>query len=143
MAFPILKLDILETTPVRQKVALLLVVLGMIAAAFYYYFAEPRLEMIASLETEVEKLEGEIQTNTVKVKHLDELIAASRQLEIELAKKKERLPPADEAVMMLKQLSDLAIQLGLDIKLWKPGTQVEDPSKLFFRFPVSVEVAGG
>ena len=143
MAFPILKLDILETTPARQKVALLLVVLGMISAAFYYYFAEPRLEMIASLETEVEKLEGEIQTNTVKVKHLDELIASSRQLEIELAKKKERLPPADEAVMMLKQLSDLAIQLGLDIKLWKPGTQVEDPSKLFFRFPVSVEVAGG
>jgi len=143
MALPILKLDILETTPMRQKVALLIIVVAAIGAAFYYYFAQPRLEVIASLEEEVEKLEGEIQSNTVKVKHLDELIAANRQLEIELAKKKERLPPADEAVMMLKQLSDLAIRLGLDIKLWKPGTQVEDPSKLFFRFPVSVEVAGG
>jgi len=143
MTLPTLKLDILETTPMRQKVALLLVVLAAISAGFYYYFAQPRLEVIASLEEEVEKLDVEIQSNTVKVKHLDELILASRQLEIELAKKKERLPPADEAVMMLKQMSDLAIRLGLDIKLWKPGTQVEDPSKLFFRFPVSVEVAGG
>jgi len=143
MSLPTLKLDVLESTPMRQKVALLFVVLAVISAGFYYYFAQPRLEVIASLEEEVEKLDVEIQSNTVKVKHLDELIAASRQLEIELAKKKERLPPADEAVMMLKQLSDLAIRLGLDIKLWKPGTQVEDPSKLFFRFPVSVEVAGG
>src|SRR5262245_27950533 len=128
MTLPTLKLDVLEATPMRQKVALLFVVLAAIAGGFYYYFAQPRLEVIASLEEEVEKLDVEIQSNTVKVKHLDELILASRQLEIELAKKKERLPPADEAVMMLKQLSDLAIRLGLDIKLWKPGTQVEDPS---------------
>lgn len=143
MTLPDLKLDILESTPMRQKVALLVVLLVAIGGGFYYYFAQPRMEVIASLEEEVDKLEAEIQSNTVKVKHLDELIVANRQLEIELARKKERLPPADEAVMMLKQLSDLAIRLGLDIKLWKPGSQTEDPSKLFFRFPVSVEVAGG
>lgn len=143
MARPLVKLDYLETTPTRHKVALLVLVLGAVAGAFYYYIAQPKLDLIASLEGEVAKLEAEIQTNTVKVKHLDELIAASKQLEIELAKKKERLPPEDEAVMLLKQLSDLAIRLGLDIKLWKPGNQVEDPSKLFFRLPVNVEVAGG
>jgi type IV pilus assembly protein PilO len=80
---------------------------------------------------------------TIKVKHLDELIAASKQLEIELAKKKERLPPEEEAVMLLKQVSDLGIHLGLDIKLWKPSPKSEDPSKLFVRMPVNVEVSGG
>jgi type IV pilus assembly protein PilO len=45
--------------------------------------------------------------------------------------------------MLLKQLSDLGIRLGLDIKLWKPGNQADDPSRLFVRMPVSVEVAGG
>ena len=45
--------------------------------------------------------------------------------------------------MLLKQVSDLGIRLGLDIKLWKPGAQAEDPSKLFVRMPVSVEVSGG
>jgi type IV pilus assembly protein PilO len=60
-----------------------------------------------------------------------------------LAKKRERLPPEEEAVMLLKQVSDLGIRLGLDIKLWKPGAQTEDASKLFVRMPVNVEVAGG
>lgn len=143
MALPAVNLDILRTTPAGQKLALLVLVLGAIAGGFYYYVAQPKLDLIASLQGEVGKLEAEIQTNTVKVKHLDELIAANQQLEIELARKKERLPPEDEAVTLLKQLSDLAIRLGLDIKLWKPGNQIEDPSKLFLRLPVSVEVAGG
>jgi type IV pilus assembly protein PilO len=143
MALPTVKLEFLETTPAPQKIALLIVLLAAVVGGFYFYVADPKLEIIASLESEVAKLDAEIQTNTIKVKHLDELIAASQQLEIELAKKKERLPPEDEAVMLLKQLSDLAIRLGLDIKLWKPGNQIEDPSKLFFRLPVNVEVAGG
>ena len=76
------------------------------------------------------------------MKHLDELVAANKQLEIELAKKKERLPPEEEAIMLLKQVSDLGVRLGLDIKLWKPGAQSEDPSKLFVKMPVNVEVSG-
>ncbi len=44
--------------------------------------------------------------------------------------------------MLLKQVSDLGVRLGLDIKLWKPGAQAEDASKLFVKMPVSVEVAG-
>ena len=77
------------------------------------------------------------------MKHLPELIAASKQLEIEIAKKKERLPPKEEAVMLLKQLTDLGVRLGLDVKLWKPGKQVLDSSQLFVKMPVNVEVAGG
>ena len=37
----------------------------------------------------------------------------------------------------------MGIRLGLDIKLWKPSAKSEDPSKLFVRMPVNVEVAGG
>src|SRR5207244_1196438 len=103
----------------------------------------PKNQMIESLQVELVRLDNEIQTLTLKVKHLDELIAANKQLEIELAKKKERLPPQEEAVMLLKQLSDLGVRLGLDIKLWRPSSQAEDPSKLFIRMPVSVEVEGG
>src|SRR5437879_12726619 len=45
--------------------------------------------------------------------------------------------------MLLKQVSDLGIRLGLDIKLWKPSIKTEDPSKLFVRMPVNVEISGG
>ncbi len=142
MALPQLNLDSLRSVPASQKVALLLLLVGGMIAGFYFYIAEPKSESIAALEAENTKLESEIQTLTIKVKHLDELVAASKQLEIELAKKKERLPPEEEAIMLLKQVSDLGVRLGLDIKLWRPGAQTEDPSKLFIKMPVSVEVAG-
>jgi type IV pilus assembly protein PilO len=143
MKLPAINLDLLRSIPLVQKVGLLVMVLAGIIAGFYYYVAEPKSEEIAVLQASIGTLDTEIQTLTIKVKHLDELIAASKQLEIELAKKKERLPPEEEAIMLLKQVSDLGIRLGLDIKLWKPSAKSEDPSKLFVRMPVNVEVSGG
>jgi type IV pilus assembly protein PilO len=143
MKLPAINLDLLRTIPLVQKVGLLVMVLAGIIVGFYYYVAEPKSAEIAALQGEIGGLDSQIQTLTIKVRHLDELIAASKQLEIELAKKKERLPPEEEAIMLLKQVSDLGIRLGLDIKLWKPSPKSEDPSKLFVRMPVNVEVSGG
>ena len=143
MKLPTINLDLLRSIPLVQKVGLLLMVLAGIIVGFYYYVAEPKSAEIEGLQVAIGTLDTEIQTLTIKVKHLDELIAASKQLEIELAKKKERLPPEEEAVMLLKQVSDLGIRLGLDIKLWKPSGKTEDPSKLFVKMPVNVEVSGG
>lgn len=143
MKLPSINLDLLRSIPLVQKLGLLLMVLAGIIVGFYYYVAEPKSAEIAGLQGTIGSLDSEIQTLTIKVKHLDELIAASKQLEIELATKKERLPPEEEAVMLLKQVSDLGIRLGLDVKLWKPNAKSEDPSKLFVRMPVNVEVSGG
>jgi type IV pilus assembly protein PilO len=143
MSLTNLNLDSLRSIPAIQKVALLGLFVAGILVAFYYYVVDPKTAEIETVRGQVAQLDTEIQTLTMKVKHLDELIAASKQLEIELAKKRERLPPEEEAVMLLKQVSDLGTRLGLDIKLWKPGAQTEDPSKLFVRMPVNVEVSGG
>ena len=143
MKLPPINLDLLRSIPLLQKLGLLLMVLAGIIVGFYYYVAEPKATEIVVLQGAIGTIDTEIQTLTIKVKHLDELIAASKQLEIELAKKKEMLPPEGEAVMLLKQVSDLGIRLGLDIKLWKPNPKIEDPSKLFVRMPVNVEVSGG
>jgi type IV pilus assembly protein PilO len=143
MKLPTINLDLLRSIPLVQKVGLLVMVLAGIIVGFYYYVAEPKSAEIEGLQVAIGTLDTEIQTLTIKVKHLDELIAANKQLEIELAKKKERLPPEEEAVMLLKQVSDLGIRLGLDIRLWKPSAKSEDASKLFVRMPVNVEVSGG
>ena len=143
MKLPSMILELLRSIPLVQKLGLLVMVLAGIIVGFYYYVAEPKSMEIAGLQGAIGTLDSEIQMLTIKVKHLDELIAANKQLEIELAKKQERLPPEGEAVMLLKQVSDLGIRLGLDIKLWKPSPKSEDPSKLFVRMPVNVEVSGG
>ncbi len=143
MDLPKINLDTLRTIPIAQKAGGLAVLLVLIIVGFYYYVFEPKHVEIAKLDGEIVTLEQEIQKLTIKVKHLDELIAASKELEIELAKKKESLPPREEAALLLKQLTDLGISLGLEIKLWKPGRESMDGTKLFVQMPVNVEVAGG
>lgn len=143
MELPKLDLDAVRKISPARKLALLSVLLAGISALFYYYVVIPKFEVMTGLQENIGKLDAEIQATSIKVQHLDELVAANKELEKDLEKKKERLPPEEEAVMLLKQLSDLGVRLGLDIKLWKPGNQAEDPSKLFVRMPVSVEVAGG
>jgi type IV pilus assembly protein PilO len=149
LEMPKLDLEVLKTMPVLHKVGIVGIFVAFIIIAFYDNYGmlfeswTDKNNKISALQLELAKLDTDIQALTIKVRHLDELIAASKQLEIELAKKKERLPPQEEAVMLLKQLSDLGVKLGLDIRLWKPGNTVEDASKLFVRMPVNVEVAGG
>lgn len=143
MELPKVDLEALRKVSMPKKLTLLAVLIAGISGLFYYYIITPKFEIITGLQDNIGKLDAEIQATSIKVQHLDELIAANTELEKELEKKKERLPPEEEAVMLLKQLSDLGVRLGLDIKLWKPGSQAEDASKLFIRMPVSVEVAGG
>jgi type IV pilus assembly protein PilO len=140
---PKINLDFLRTVPLNQKVAVLAMVLVGISAIFYTYVTVPKTDEITNLQGQVGKLNAEIESLSLKVKHLDQLIAAGKQLEIELEKKKERLPPMEEAFTLLKHLSDLGVRLGLDIKSWRPKPHVEDSTKLFVRVPVDVEVTGG
>ena len=88
MALPQLNLDALRNVPASQKAALLFLLVGGMIAGFYFYIAEPKSATITALEAENSNLESEIQKLTIKVKHLDQLVAANKQLEIELAKKK-------------------------------------------------------
>lgn len=149
MDLPKVNLEFLRAIPMAQKVLLLVIVLGFIVLAFYNNYGilfegwTDKDGRIAALGAEVDKLDKEIQDTNIKVRHLDELIAASHQLELELEKKREKLPQEEEASTLLKQVTDLGVRLGLDIKLWKPGTPALHPSKLYVRQPVNVEVVGG
>lgn len=143
MELPKVDLEFLRTVPTTRKVLFLVIVVGAIVGMFYNYVAVDKQGVIERLQKEIGKLDAEKQTLLVKVKHLDQVKAAVEQLEIELEKKKELLPPAEEAVALLKQMSDLGTRLGLDIRLWKPQGRVMDASQLFVKMPVDVEVSGG
>lgn len=143
MKLPEISFEFLRTIPILQKVGLLIILMIGVPAIFSYTIWDEKNIAIQTLEGEITKQDGEIQALTVKSKHLEELVAANKQLELALTKKKESLPPEEEAVLLLKQLSDMGVRLGLDIRLWKPGVRAEDPSKLFVKLPFSVELAGG
>ena len=132
-----------KTIPTVQKLAIVSMVLIGIAALFYYYIENPQQEVLTQLTAEIGRLDQDIQINKAKTRSLEDLKRVNAELEQQLAKNQEQLPPEDEAATLLKQISDLCIRIGLNFKLWKPGARAEDSSKLFVRMPVDVEMNGG
>ncbi|HZC68892.1 MAG TPA: type 4a pilus biogenesis protein PilO [Nitrospirales bacterium] len=132
-----------KAVPIQQKVAMLVLVLVGIGVGFYFYVEDPLQANISILKSEIAKLDTEITTSKARIAKLEELKQLNAELLRQLAKNQEHLPPEGEAVTLLKQLSDLGIRIGLDLKLWRPGARVEDSSKLFVRLPVDVEMSGG
>src|SRR5712691_9278357 len=118
-----------KAVPLQQKVAILVLALVGIGVGFYFYVEEPVQARITSLKIEIAKLE--------------DLKLLNAELQRQLSKNQEYLPPEEEAVTLLKQLSDLGTRIGLDLKLWRPGARAEDSSKLCVRLAVDVEMSGG
>jgi type IV pilus assembly protein PilO len=143
MALTLPSMAAFKTVPMVQKVGLLAMVLIGIAVLFYYYIENPQQEVLTQLTAEIARLDQDIQVNIAKTRSLEDLKRVNAELEQQLAKNQEQLPPEDEAATLLKQISDLGIRIGLNFKLWKPGVRAEDSSKLFVRMPVDVEMSGG
>src|SRR3989454_10856042 len=143
MAMTMPDLAAFKAVPLQQKIAMLVRALVGIGVGFYFYVEEPLQEKITSLKSDIAKLDTEINTNKIKIAKLEDLKQLNAELQRQLSKNQEYLPPEEEAVTLLKQLSDLGTRIGLDLKLWRPGARAEDSSKLFVRLPVDVEMSGG
>src|SRR5438105_15137297 len=143
MAITMPDLAAFKAVPLQHKVAMLVLALVGIGVGFYFYVEEPLQAKINSLKIDIAKLDTEINTNKIKIAKLEELKQLNAELQRQLSKNQEYLPPEEEAVTLLKQLSDLGTRIGLDLKLWRPGARAEDSSKLFVRLPVDVEMSGG
>src|SRR5712692_2249757 len=143
MAMKLPNMAAFKAIPMNQKIAFLVLLLGGIGTGFYYLVEDPQQQVIQTLRTEVEKLDKEINTNKEKVKNLEALKQLNAELEKQLAKNQDHLPPESEAATLLKQLSDLGTRIGLSLKSWKPGSRQEDSSKLFVKLPADVVMTGG
>ena len=143
MALKTPDLSAFKTIPMQQKVLILIILLSGIGYGYWYFYDDPLQTNIDILKVEIGKLDTAINTNKEKVKHLEELKRANVELEKQLVKNKEKLPPEEEAAQLLKELNNLGTRIGLNLKLWRPGARQEDPSKLFVKLPTNVEMSGG
>jgi type IV pilus assembly protein PilO len=113
-------------------------VILMIFAIFVIFL--PKNEEVNSLLAKSADLDKKIAVGESKIKRLDELIKENAMLKRELARLKEQLPEEREVSMLLKQISELSLQSGLKVLLWKPGPRTVDPQGLYVEIPVDVEV---
>lgn len=128
-----------------KPVQIVLVVLPLIAALAVTFFLiySPNKKKIDKLNKEIEKQEQEIAKSKSMAAKLEELMAENSKLKEKLRELEEQLPEENEISSLLKQVSDLTHEAGLEIQSWTPSRNRNHPSGIVFEVPVSVSIVGG
>lgn len=128
--------------PLDRKFKLLLVVLlfALPTVAFYFIFLQPNLEEIDKLTAQKSKLDQELQQVRTRAKDLPKLQAELAQLQIEFDKKSALLPREKEIPKLLRDISSLGTNAGLEFLKFKPLPSV--PRDFYDDIPVTINVRG-
>jgi type IV pilus assembly protein PilO len=136
-----IKLDV-KNLPRSTKVAVTVVPSFIIALIVVIFVIMPKHKEIQALNSKIDSQNNQIAISQAKVARLETLIKENEQLLERLNELKEQLPEEKEISNLLKQVSDICTESGLDMKSWRPGQRTNHPSGIVYEIPVSVSVTG-
>lgn len=132
----------IKNLPLYARIIIALVPSIILSAAVIILLIMPKQKEIKALEAKIDAQNNEIATSQAKAAKLDILKQENERLMKRIDELKKQLPEEKEISSLLKQVSDLGIAAGLNIKSWKPGSKTTHPSGIVYEIPVSVDVEG-
>lgn len=132
----------IKNLPPYAKIIISILPAVILSVIIIILFILPKQKEIQELNTKIDAQNNEIAASEAKVAKLDILKKENERLVNRINELKEQLPEEKEISSLLKQVSDLGIASGLNIKAWRPGQKTTHPSGIVYEIPVSVEVEG-
>jgi len=126
--------------PTRQKVALLVLVLLLEAAAMFYLMYQPRMKEAAALKLRYDDLQRQIEDNRRIANNLPRYKSEYEQLKKDLDQALTELPNQKEIPTLLTSISSVGRGAGLDFLLFRPKPEV--PKDFYAEVPVDIAVSG-
>ena len=136
-----LKLDV-KNLPFYLKAIIAVLPAVIILIAGMVLLVSPLQKEIKTLDAKIDDQNNKIARDQAKAARLDTLKQENEKLLNRLSELKEQLPEEKEISSLLKQISDLSIAAGLDIKSWKPGARKMHSSGIVSEIPVAVAASG-
>ncbi|MEE4164919.1 MAG: type 4a pilus biogenesis protein PilO [Desulfocapsaceae bacterium] len=124
----------------RVKVALLLLLVLAPVALFFFLFYQPNSDKIAVLEKNRDKLQQEIIDLKQKERDKPKLLAQVAQIEEEFQEAAKMLPKDQEIPKLLKDISALGRNAGLDFLTFVPRPVT--PKDFYDEIPVDIDIRG-
>ena len=135
-----LKLGDLSKVPPRQKVTLAVLFCVLVVSGYYYLYHREASNRIGSLETQLAGLQSKIREQQAIAGNLRSFQEEVRRLEAQLSLLLEQLPNSAEIPSLLKSVSDLGKESGLDFLRFAPSGEVK--KDFYAEIPVSISVNG-
>lgn len=125
---------------VPHKIAIVVIVLALPCAAFYFLSYSPGAKEIKELNTKKAKLEKEIAKVEKASKEIKKHRQAMAETELMFAKASGLLPQQQEIPSLLTSISDLGQSSGLDFLSFAPKKEVR--RAFYADIPVDIKVRG-
>jgi type IV pilus assembly protein PilO len=138
-----MSLEAVNRIPKKQRFILIVILFVALIGLFFFYPFKSNHRKIEALTKQVGDLEHQIVVNKSLAEEKDKLLAKNAELQEKLLEIQQKFPTSSEVTDLLKQVSVLGQQSGLDIQLWKPRNKVKNASNLYYEIPVEIEVLGG
>lgn len=133
--------DRITAFPAYQRWIVILVIQILIFTAYYFLIQRSKAEEISRLNGELSNLQQEIVKSSEVAKRLPSLEKEIENIDTQLAIARAHLPEEKEIPGLLTSISNLAMQSGLDILVFKPG--VESRKDFYAEVPVQIKTNGG
>ena len=135
------KLDDLAKVPTKQKIFLTVLLCMLVGVGYYYLSYKSASQQIVALEKNLAELESKIREQEIIAKNLPSFQAEVRRLEEQLGLLLDQLPNSAEIPNLLKNISDLGKESGLDFLKFAPSGEVN--KGFYAEIPVTISVTGG
>jgi type IV pilus assembly protein PilO len=130
----------LTKLPWYAQVGAFVALAGVGVGVFVYYYEIPARADMASRETQLTALRGDINKGLNTAKKLPEFQAQVGDLEGRLANLKQILPEEKDAADLLNRMQTVAAQSNMTIKGFKPNPTVT--KQLHAEWPITLELEG-
>jgi type IV pilus assembly protein PilO len=107
---------------------------------FIYFFYWPKFEKIASLKTDLTKLEQKLATAMRNAADLKKFQAKMKEAEAQFNMAMKKLPEKEEIPSLLTAISDSGQAVGLDFLLFEP--KAEKKKEFYAELPVAMSLRG-
>ena len=109
--------------PSYQRVLIVLLVMAIMSAGFYFLLYKPQLDQHSSLIVKRDAAQVKLQKNQKIANNLAVYQAEYEKMQVELDKALGELPLKKEIPTLLTSIGDLAKEKGLDILRFKPSVE--------------------
>ena len=124
----------------KFKVLIAAVILAIAIAIFYLAFFSPQQKKITSLQVQKQQLEARLEKVKKKAQNRERLQKELAETQATFDELAEFLPKEQEIPKLLKDISALGTNAGLEFLAFKPGQ--DQPKDFYAEIPVSINVNG-
>jgi type IV pilus assembly protein PilO len=135
-----LNLGDLSNVPPRQKILLAVLFCALVVSGYYYLYYREASQRIGAMETQLAGLQAKIREQQAIAGNLRSFQEEVQRLEAQLSLLLEQLPNSAEIPSLLKSVSDLGKESGLDFLRFAPSGEIR--KDFYAEIPVSISVNG-